>query len=127
MFSANQDLAVILGRPDVHSDILFWTYFLDSWFPDSWISSFPDSQSGGQDLHPRILVLEAGVEKVRNWISGGCGVYTRLVTQFQGGQPCQRGYKGSLRRIWSLGAVGGGSGWDLRVRPAAAESPEKMS
>ena len=27
--------------------------------------------------------------------------------------------QGSLRRIWSLGALGEGSGWDLRVRPAA--------
>ena len=25
-----------------------------------------------------------------------------------------------MRRIWSLGALGEGSGWDLRVRPAAA-------
>ena len=28
--------------------------------------------------------------------------------------------KGSLRRIWSLGALGEGSGWDLRVRLAAS-------
>ena len=28
--------------------------------------------------------------------------------------------QGPLRRIWSLGALGEGSGWDLRVRPSAA-------
>ena len=28
--------------------------------------------------------------------------------------------QGPLRRIWSLGALGEGSGWDLRVRPQAA-------
>ena len=28
--------------------------------------------------------------------------------------------KGSLRRIWSLGALGEGSGWDLRIRPPPA-------
>ena len=27
--------------------------------------------------------------------------------------------QGSLRRIGSLGALGEGSGWDLRIRPAA--------
>ena len=26
--------------------------------------------------------------------------------------------KGSLQRIWSLGMLGEGSGWDLRIRPA---------
>ena len=30
--------------------------------------------------------------------------------------------QGPLRRIWSLGALGEGSGWDLRVRPGAAAS-----
>ena len=28
--------------------------------------------------------------------------------------------QGPLLRVWSLGAMGEGSGWDLRVRPAAA-------
>ena len=31
--------------------------------------------------------------------------------------------QGPLRRIRSLGALGEGSGWDLRVRPAAAPAP----
>ena len=31
--------------------------------------------------------------------------------------------QGSLRRMWSLGALGEGSGWDLRIRPAAAPAP----
>ena len=26
-----------------------------------------------------------------------------------------------MRRIWSLGALGEGIGWDLRIRPAASE------
>ena len=30
--------------------------------------------------------------------------------------------QGPLRRIGSLGALGEGSGWDLRVRPSAAEA-----
>ena len=31
--------------------------------------------------------------------------------------------KGSLRRISSLGALGEGSGWNLRIRPAAQAAP----
>ena len=31
---------------------------------------------------------------------------------------CLRSQQGPLRRIWSLGALGEGSGWDLRVCPA---------
>ena len=35
--------------------------------------------------------------------------------------------QGTLRRIWSLGALGEGSGWDLRVRPAALAAPVAAS
>ena len=35
--------------------------------------------------------------------------------------------QGSLRRIWSLGALGEGSGWDLRIRPAATASAAAAS
>ena len=31
-----------------------------------------------------------------------------------------RSQQGPLRRIWSLGALGEGSGWDLRIRPQPA-------
>ena len=31
--------------------------------------------------------------------------------------------QGSLRRISSLGALGEGSGWDLRIRPPAPAAP----
>ena len=33
-----------------------------------------------------------------------------------------RSQQGPLRRIWSLGALGEGSGWDLRILPAQAAS-----
>ena len=35
--------------------------------------------------------------------------------------------QGPLRRIWSLGALGEGSGWDLRVRPSAAAAEAAAS
>ena len=35
--------------------------------------------------------------------------------------------QGPLRRIRSLGALGEGSGWDLRVRPSAAAAAESAA
>ena len=35
--------------------------------------------------------------------------------------------QGTLRRISSLGALGEGSGWDLRVRPSAAAAESAAS
>ena len=41
--------------------------------------------------------------------------------------PREKSQQGPLRRIWSLGALGEGSGWDLRVRPSAAAAAESAS
>ena len=39
----------------------------------------------------------------------------------------QKSQQGPLQRISSLGALGEGSSWDLRIRPAAAAAPATVS
>ena len=45
----------------------------------------------------------------------------------QRGHISGKSQQGPLRRIWSLGALGEGSGWDLRVRPSAAAAESAAS